>query len=111
MEGCIRVARQEEISERQGKLVKVGDEEIALFRVGSDIVAVGNVCPHQRFSKIHEGEVSEGIVTCPMHGWRFDLRTGRSVNNSGRLKWYRTGVNKGEVWIEAGSLNEQGKGV
>jgi nitrite reductase/ring-hydroxylating ferredoxin subunit len=81
-------------------LVNVGGEEVALFRVGSEIVAVGNVCPHQHFSMIHEGEVSEGIVTCPMHGWRFDLRTGQSVNNSGRLKWYRTKVIGDEVWVE-----------
>ena len=48
---------------------------IALFAVGYDIVAMQGRCPHAA-GPLHDGEVEGTILTCPWHGWTFDLRTG-----------------------------------
>jgi nitrite reductase/ring-hydroxylating ferredoxin subunit len=38
-------------------------------------------------------------VTCPMHGWTYDLRTGVSTNASGKVKTYKVEIRRDEVFI------------
>lgn len=85
-----------------GRAVKVtvGEEEVALFRIGNEFFAVGNVCPHQHFSRIHEGALEGSVVTCPMHGWSFDLRSGACVNGSGSLKRYKVTPQGNDMLVE-----------
>jgi nitrite reductase (NADH) small subunit/3-phenylpropionate/trans-cinnamate dioxygenase ferredoxin subunit len=64
-----------ELSEGQGKTVLVGGKRIAVFRDGGQYVAIEDVCPHQG-SSLAGGIVANGIVTCPLHGWRFRLQDG-----------------------------------
>jgi len=77
----------------------MGGEEIALFNVGGTFHAIGNVCPHQHFSLLHTGELNGFVVTCPMHGWSYDVRTGVSTNASGRVKSYEVITREGEIFI------------
>jgi nitrite reductase/ring-hydroxylating ferredoxin subunit len=60
----------------------------AVFRVGDVFYAVDDVCPHRT------GPLSEGtleftrrgvLVTCPFHGWQFDLATGACATSRGRF--------------------------
>jgi nitrite reductase (NADH) small subunit len=53
----------------------VGGRKIALFFVDGAVIATSGRCPHAR-GPIHEGEVSGSTLTCPWHGYNFDLRTG-----------------------------------
>lgn len=99
MEGFTDVADAEELSLRRMKRVVVDDGDIALFSDGGRIFAVQNDCPHQHFSMLHEGELTDCRITCPMHGWTFDLQTGRATNGSGRLKCYAVKVADGRVWL------------
>jgi len=101
------------LSMREGKgyLSRVDGEEVALFRVGNDFFAVRNLCPHQHFSMLHQGEVKGCVVTCPMHGWSFDLRTGFSTNASGRIKTYPVEVKDGSVYIQTnGNADAENQG-
>ncbi len=72
----------------RGKLITVDGADVAVFQVGSRIFAVDNHCPHQHFSKLHEGTLDGTVITCPMHGHRFDLVTGGCVEGDGRLRKY-----------------------
>jgi nitrite reductase/ring-hydroxylating ferredoxin subunit len=56
----------------------------ALFNVGGTIYAIDGICPHQG-GPLAEGMVEGTTVTCPWHGWPFDLRTG-ALHNSARIK-------------------------
>lgn len=58
-----------------GACVSVGDRELAVFRVDDGFTALDNSCTHQG-AALAEGYVEGGTVSCPWHGWRFDLRTG-----------------------------------
>jgi nitrite reductase/ring-hydroxylating ferredoxin subunit len=89
VEGTIHIPLKELPSNGKAIKLDVEGEEIAIFRVGDEVFAVGNVCPHQHFSRIHEGTLEGLVVTCPMHGWSFDLRSGACVNGSGSLKRYK----------------------
>lgn len=82
--------------------------EIAVFDLGDRIVAVDNVCPHQRFPLLHEGEVTEGVVSCPMHGWEFDLLTGECrFGGNARLRTWRVEVIDGMVCVDERSGEEE----
>ena len=69
------VAKISELPEGKGKMCQVQDRAIALFRFGNSFYALDNVCPH-RGGPLAEGSVQEDAVTCPWHGFRFDLKTG-----------------------------------
>lgn len=56
--------------------------EIALFKSQGTIYALENVCPHME-GPLGEGDLEEGIVTCPWHGWQFHVHNGACVNMPG----------------------------
>lgn len=55
--------------------VVAGDRVLALFNVGGTFHVLDGVCPHQG-GPLGKGKLVDGIVTCPWHGWQFDVRTG-----------------------------------
>lgn len=66
------------------RLVTVDGNEVALFNVEGRLYAVGNRCPH-RSGPLARGkiepapETGEPAVRCPIHGWLFDLKSGRCL--------------------------------
>lgn len=88
----IAVARTTDVREKRPIVREVNGHEIALFRVGDDLFAVTNVCPHQHSPVIAEGPLEQYVISCPMHGWSYDIRTGRAVNASGNLRTYELRV-------------------
>jgi len=61
-------------------IIEVGDKEIALFNYKGNFYAIDNTCPH-RGSPLGEGRVEEGILICPNHEWRFELKSGWCPQN------------------------------
>ena len=74
------VAESRDVPERGGLCVRVGEVEIGLFRVGDEFLAIENACPHAGHP-LHEGELAGCVVTCPAHGFEYDLRTGYAVDH------------------------------
>lgn len=103
----IAVCPENEVTERRGKKVIVNGESIVLFRIEKSIYAIANTCPHQHFQLLHEGLFENGIVTCPMHGWSYDVKTGVSTNASGRVKTFPVEVINGKVFIKNAGHSEQ----
>jgi nitrite reductase/ring-hydroxylating ferredoxin subunit len=65
-----------------------------------EIVATAGVCPHEDVA-LDDGELCEGRVVCPGHGYAFDLRSGRCQHDGAlMLRCYRVTVAAGEVWID-----------
>ncbi|MGH7777230.1 MAG: Rieske (2Fe-2S) protein [Candidatus Dormibacterales bacterium] len=83
------VGKRRDVPADRGWPVQVGDRRIAVFAVGADLFAVDNVCRHVG-NPIDDGHVEHGCVTCPWHGWRYDLRTGDQVMMFGRRPGLRT---------------------
>lgn len=76
----IVVCKASDVKAGEGKVVLVGSDEIALFRVEEKFYACTNTCPH-RGGPIGEGQLEGRIVTCPWHGWEFDVTTGKMPVN------------------------------
>ena len=77
MSEFVPVAKVADLKPGEGKTVMVGDREVALFNVSGKFHAIVNTCPH-RGGPLGEGSLDGAIVTCPWHGWRFDVTTGVS---------------------------------
>jgi ferredoxin-nitrite reductase len=67
--------RAEEIPEGAAKLVRVKKEEIAVFNHRGKLCAIQNHCPHEG-GQLSMGWIEGDCVVCPLHGYRFHLRTG-----------------------------------
>ncbi len=76
----VTVARVGDLAPGQARQVTVGDRRVGLFNVGGQYYAIDNICLH-RGGPLSEGIVRDCIVTCPWHGWQFDLRTGACVQD------------------------------
>ncbi|HXG88893.1 MAG TPA: Rieske 2Fe-2S domain-containing protein [Vicinamibacterales bacterium] len=63
-----------------GTMVIVHGRHIALFRLDDGFFAIDNLCLHQA-GPLCEGEIEQGVVTCPWHGWSYDIRTGILVQD------------------------------
>jgi nitrite reductase/ring-hydroxylating ferredoxin subunit len=73
---------------------------LALFRVGGAVYAIENLCPHAGGS-LGQGSVCDGIVTCPLHSWTFDVRDGRGVSKpKSSVRTYPTKVENGQVLVQ-----------
>ena len=71
----VRVTAAANIPRREGRAVKLGDNEVAIFNLGSTFVAVENRCPH-RGGPLADGIVSGNSVICPLHQWKVCLSSG-----------------------------------
>ena len=80
MSDFVTVARAEDVPPGTGRTVEVHGVWIALFNVNGSFYAVDNTCPHAG-GPIGEGSLAGEVVTCPWHGWQFNLRTGEREGN------------------------------
>jgi len=75
MADFVKVAQTSEIPAGQGKCVEVEGRRLAIFNVDGSYYAIDDVCQHQG-GPLGEGELSGKIVTCPWHGWEYDVTNG-----------------------------------
>jgi nitrite reductase (NADH) small subunit len=107
MIGFKQVALIDEITPVSPKRIMVGENECVLFRVEEEIFGIENRCPHQLYSVFHQGTIEQYTITCPMHGWSFDLRTGKAVRGSGHLNILEVRVDKKIVWVKIPENDDQ----
>jgi nitrite reductase (NADH) small subunit len=77
----IRVASVTEVPPGTGKEVVAGGRMVALFNVAGTFHAIDGVCPHQG-GPLGQGTLEGNVLTCPWHGWQFDVTTGRHLLNT-----------------------------
>ena len=94
------VAEEKEIPQGAGKMVSANGRNIGLFRVGGKIYAMHGTCAH-RGGPVGEGKTEGGIVTCPLHGWQYDVTNGECKTTPNiRLPTYDVTVENGKVYID-----------
>jgi nitrite reductase (NADH) small subunit len=72
----IPLCQTAEVPPGTGRECVVGDRIIAVFNIDGNFVAIDGICPHAG-GPLAEGCVVGTIVTCPWHGWQFDVTTGK----------------------------------
>jgi len=102
----VKIAQVDRLHSKRGILVEVNGEDIVLFRRGGEVYAISNVCAHQHFSKLHDGNATETEVTCPMHGWSYDIRTGGATSGQGRVRSFPVKILGNDVFIAFGESGD-----
>ena len=75
----IEVAKVNEISDGKMKHVEVDGKEILIANVGGKFYAVSDRCGHMN-ALLSMGNLTGNTVTCPFHGAKFDVTTGRKLS-------------------------------
>lgn len=75
----IRVATSAQVAEGSLFAAQAEGQKVLLSRVKGKVYAVKDRCPHMGLS-LAKGKVEAGVVTCPWHGSRFDLCSGRNMD-------------------------------
>lgn len=95
----VRVAATADIKLGHGIVAEASGKTLAVFNVDGTIHAINNTCCH-REGPLGEGELDGEIVTCPWHGWRFNVTTGACQNNpSANVEAYQVKVEGDDVKV------------
>jgi nitrite reductase (NADH) small subunit len=82
--------------------VQVDGAAVAIANVAGKICALSSVCLHQG-GPLGEGELEGQVVTCPWHGWQFDVTTGKVVPNQAMgVETYPVEVRGDEIFVDLG---------
>ncbi len=96
----VAVAAESELPPGSGKAVSAKGRPIAVFNVEGKLYAIDNTCKHAG-GPLGEGELDGGVVTCPLHGWQYDVRSGASTSPPGfKQQQYNVKVEGGSVLVE-----------
>jgi nitrite reductase (NADH) small subunit len=80
--------------------IQVAGKAVALANVAGKFYAINNTCLH-RGGPLGQGSLQDKVVTCPWHGWEYDVTSGKLVQNpSMGVACYATEVRGEEVFIE-----------
>jgi nitrite reductase (NADH) small subunit len=106
MSGFLDIGALEDIPRQAARLVKTQAGCIAIFRNAEDrVFALDDTCPHRG------GPLSNGIqhgesVTCPLHGWVFDLNTGMAQGaDDGSVRTYAVRVEGGRILLDRSAVS------
>ena len=93
----VRVAATSDVEPGHGIVAEVNGKTLAVFNVDGAFHAIDNTCVH-RGGPLGEGDLEGSVVTCPWHGWQYDVSTGACVANpSAKVAVYQVQVDGTDV--------------
>ena len=96
----VRVCSVSELPPGSCRTVQAGGLAIALFNVDGAFHAIDNTCGH-RGGPLGEGTLDGTVVTCPWHGWQWDVTTGaNAMGMPQKLRRFETKVEGDGVMVE-----------
>lgn len=98
----VRVARVGDLPKGKLKYVEAEGKAICLANVEGKFYAIGNAC-HHRGGPLAEGELQGNVITCPWHGSKWDVTTGKLVwfpSPLQPMERYEVTVEGEEVYVE-----------
>lgn len=95
----VTVARVEDVPPGTIAHVRAGEEEIAVANVDNEFFATQGQCLHLK-GPLGEGRLAGTVLSCPWHGWQYDIRTGlNEFDHAIQLKTYEVRVEDGEIQV------------
>lgn len=99
MSDFVTVCKEVDLPAGAIRKVEVQGQTIVLYNVGGKLYATQQECLHRQ-GPLDEGELQGTVITCPWHGWQYDVTTGENLGNRARkLKTYAVRNAGGEVQV------------
>ena len=99
-EGYTKLCRFDELKEGEGRRFMVDETEVAVFKINNVVYALSNICPHQHTALIYDGFIEDEFVVCPVHGWKFNLKTGKQPKGENGLNSFPVIIVEDEVYVK-----------
>ena len=96
----MKVALVSDIAPGKGQISEVRETKGALFKQEGKVYAINNSCIHKQ-GPLGEGELEGEIVTCPLHGWKYDITSGQCTTNpSAKVTCYEVKVDGQDILVK-----------
>ncbi|MBI4898429.1 MAG: Rieske 2Fe-2S domain-containing protein [Actinobacteria bacterium] len=96
--GLIALCEAADVPFGEGRSVTLHGRRIAIFNTAAGFFAIDNDCPHQG-GPLSDGLLADACVTCPLHGRRVDLRSGRVQGHDESVRTYELYLLEGSLWL------------
>lgn len=96
----VRAARLADVPVGTALGVVVAEVPVALYNVEGEIYATHDICSHA-LAHLSQGKLDGATIECPLHGAKFDVRTGRNLRFPAvvPVKRYEVKLEGDEVWV------------
>lgn len=97
-----RAAKQGEIPLGQIREFQVAGKAVAIANVGGKFFAINSICLHHG-GPLGEGDLNGSLVTCPWHGWQYDVTTGKLAQQpDSAVDCYPVELHQDELYVDLG---------
>jgi nitrite reductase (NADH) small subunit len=98
----LRVSNKDEIPAGTIREFALDGKVVAIANVAGKLFAINNVCLH-RGGPLGEGELNGQVVTCPWHGWQYDVTTGKlAANPTVGVESYAVEIRGNDIFVDVG---------
>jgi len=94
----VLIGPAEALKPGESQVLKCSGEEVAVFNVDGAYFACSNRCPHAG-GPLSEGFIDGTTVTCPWHGWAFELNCAENAPRDG-VERYRVTADGSDLYLE-----------
>ena len=98
MSEFIKVLNKSQLPPGKAATVHVNGKAVALFNVDGQFYALSNACPH-RGGRLGEGDLAGKEITCPWHGWSFDVTTGAATHTPAQAPCHAVKVEGEDILV------------
>jgi nitrite reductase (NADH) small subunit len=99
----VRTVKLDELPPGTVRELQIEGRAVAVANVGGKIYAINNSCLH-RAGPLGQGSLSGNVVTCPWHGWQYDVTTGKVVQNPAvGVDCYPTEIRGQDIFVNVGA--------
>lgn len=94
-------AQRSDLEEGEVFGTEIAGQPVAIYCLGGEFFATHNICTHAH-ACMSDGYLEDGVIECPLHQARFDIRTGRVLSGPTRvpLASYAIKVEDGQVLVD-----------
>jgi len=103
MSKWVEVGTKDQFEPGSRQCVQANGQELVVFNLDEQFYAIENVCPHAGMP-LDQGSLDGRVLTCPFHGYAFDVADGRNVDDEREtpVETFPVKVEDEKVLVEVG---------
>ncbi len=98
----VRAAKKDEVPPGTVSEFQLDGKTVAIANVDGKFFVIDGVCLH-RGGPLGQGELDRNVLTCPWHGWQYDVTTGKTlVNPAVGVATYAIELRGDDLFVDVG---------
>lgn len=92
------LCKKDEVPVKRAKVFLLEGKKVGIYFNGKNYFAFAPTCPHAN-ANLKLGRYTDSTVTCRWHNWKFDLESGKGLNNESQLKIFQTKIDNDNILV------------